>query len=372
MDPHPHASAQHGPDRHDRIRGCLLGGAVGDALGADIEFLSLSAIRDRYGPGGVDRYVHPPGRFTDDTQMSLFTAEAMIRAQNRFMERGLVSVAEVTRHAYLRWHVTQTQGRPPPQPSSERLAIDPVVSGWLIRQPELYARRAPGDACLRSLRAGGHGSVTNRINDQKGCGTVMRVAPIGFTTVSDVFTVAVDAAAITHTHPTAYLSAGALALIVAEVFSGRPLRASVGVALDRLADHADHGETTAALRNALALTDREPSPTAEAVESLGKGWIAEEALAIAVYCALVAPDFATGVRAAVNHSGDSDSTGAIAGNLLGVALGADAIPAPWLDDFDAAERRLVETVADDLWSHFHAGPPDGIDGGRDLDRYPPN
>jgi ADP-ribosylglycohydrolase len=83
------------------------------------------------------------------------------------------------------------------------------------------------------------------------------------------------------------------------------------------------------------------------VARLGEGWVAEEALAIGVYCALAAgEDFAAGVRLAVNHGGDSDSTGAIAGNLLGTALGVSAIPQRWLDKLEL--RTEIETIADDM------------------------
>jgi len=67
------------------IRGCLLGGAVGDALGAPIEFDDLAKIRSRFGPAGLRDYAPAYGRvdaFTDDTQMTLFTAEGLIRAQH--------------------------------------------------------------------------------------------------------------------------------------------------------------------------------------------------------------------------------------------------------------------------------------------------
>ena len=93
----------------------------------------------------------------------------------------------------------------------------------------------------------------------------------------------------------------------------------------------------------------DPSP--ETVESLGQGWVAEEALAIAVYCALVSPnDFASGVRLAVNHSGDSDSTGAIAGNILGAKLGVGAIPDHWLSVLEL--RAELEVLAEDLLTGF--------------------
>src|SRR5690606_22013523 len=71
-------------------------------------------------------------------------------------------------------------------------------------------------------------------------------------------------------------------------------------------------------------------PHEEAIALLGEGWIAEEALAISIYCTLVARDFRHGIILAVNHDGDSDSTGSITGNLLGTVHGVRAIPDEWL------------------------------------------
>src|SRR3954447_19198113 len=84
---------------HDRIRGCLLGGAAGDALGAPVEFLSLEETRSRVGPRGPDE----PRPVTDDTQMTLFTAEGLMRAHNRGVSKGICDVPGVVWGAYLRW-----------------------------------------------------------------------------------------------------------------------------------------------------------------------------------------------------------------------------------------------------------------------------
>jgi ADP-ribosylglycohydrolase len=111
-----------------------------------------------------------------------------------------------------------------------------------------------------------------------------------------------------------------------------------------------HEETTAALAAALSLAEREPEPTPEAVGTLGQGWVAEEALAIAVYCALTGATFEAAVLAAINHSGDSDSTGAITGNLLGAAGGRAAVPENWITA--VVERGVVERVAGELSTCF--------------------
>jgi ADP-ribosylglycohydrolase len=110
--------------------------------------------------------------------------------------------------------------------------------------------------------------------------------------------------------------------------SGANLKSAVGVAFDLLEEFPGGGETVTALRATVQLADQ-GDPSADRVESLGAGWVAEEALAIAVYCALVAEHAWEGLLLAVNHSGDSDSTGSICGNLLGAERGPQEIPLAW-------------------------------------------
>src|SRR5262249_46963513 len=137
------------PGLLDRIRGALLGGAVGDALGAPIEFLSLAEIRRQFGPSGLEDYALAYGRcgaITDHTQMSLFTAEGTIRAWVRAVLRGICHPPSVIHHAYLRWLVTQGE-----RPASADVTIG--TDGWLFGVRELHDRRAPGNTCLSGLRA---------------------------------------------------------------------------------------------------------------------------------------------------------------------------------------------------------------------------
>jgi len=312
----------------DRFRGCLLGGAGGDALGASIEFDSLSQIRSKFGERGLSGYAEAFGRrgaISDDTQMSLWTAEGLLRARSGDNEKRI-------RDAYARW--LHTQGSRAKEPSA--------LDGWLIEQDFLHSRRAPGHTCLSALERG------EAIRGSKGCGGVMRVAPVGLA-IDDPFETATDAAAITHGHPTGSLSSGAFAEVIARLRVGDSLKGAVNRAMDVLRQHEHHEETTRAIQAAVRTAESAPA-TPETVETLGAGWIAEEALAIALFCALVATDFRTGVLLAVNHSGDSDSTGAIAGNLLGTMLGVDAIPSDWLAELEGKD--VISQVADDLYAGF--------------------
>jgi ADP-ribosylglycohydrolase len=337
-------------------RGCLLGGAIGDALGAPVEFMKLAEIHQRFGPAGVTDLVAgdwAAGSITDDTQMTLFTAEAMIRGLHRFNERGIASAAGVARRAYLRWLHTQGES-----------VTEDVLDGWLVKKSALHARRAPGTTCLAALRAGGHGTRELPANDSKGCGGVMRIAPVGLALRDSSFSAGCEVAAITHGHRTGYLAAGYLAEVVAAVVDGADLRDAAYTVLGRLGKERGHEETTAAVETALGLA-AEGKPSPSVVESLGGGWVAEEALAIGLYCALVARDFADGVQLAVNHGGDSDSTGAIAGNLLGLVHGEAGIPERWIERLEL--RNVITRIADDLFAHFGCETQDECD---DVERYP--
>jgi ADP-ribosyl-[dinitrogen reductase] hydrolase len=333
----------------DRYRGCLLGGGVGDALGAGIEFASLAEIRAEHGPVGVTGYVTAysrTGAITDDTQMTLFTAEGLLR--DRQLPPGRRNAPAAMWRAYQRWLLTQSPG------------TGVAADGWLAGQGFLQHRRSPGTTCMNALSAGQPGLSGLAANDSKGCGGVMRAAPAGLAR-GDAFKLGCQAAALTHGHPSGYLAAGALALMVADLISGRPLTLAVAHAVAVLRDH-DGGEETAAAVDAAALTIGNGPLRDDSLALIGEGWVAEEALAIAVHCALNARDFRSGVLRAVNHGGDSDSTGAICGNLLGASLGAGAIDADLLAGLEGAD--VITQVADDLYDVFADGQPP------DARRYP--
>jgi ADP-ribosylglycohydrolase len=347
-----------------RIRGCLLGGAVGDAYGAPLEFLSLGSIIKRWGPEGptdLEPAFGRRGAITDDTQMTLFTAEGLIRGLNRRAVRGSgPDWTSVFQGAYWRW--LRTQGL---RPDSKR-ATAAYLTSLLTEVPELNHQRAPGNACLSALHSGKRGTPRRPINDRKGCGGVMRVAPVGLAGLSEPFEIGCRSAAVTHGHPSGWLAAGCLAQIIDSMFNGSELLDAAGLALDGVRQERRSDEVASSIEAALELA-AVGSPSAERVESLGGGWVAEEALAIGLYCALVAESFEHGVRLAATHSGDSDSTGSITGQLLGARWGPDGIPERWLADLEL--RDVIEQVADDLYRA--ARVPDYLDVVTfDLERYP--
>lgn len=330
----------------DLFRGCFLGGAVGDALGAAVEFTySLSEIRARFGPAGLTGYAPVYGRrgaITDDTQMTLFTAEGLILAYERGREKGIWDPPSMVHAAYLRWLGTQGE-------VSSHPGFSPDLSFGLAALPDLQHRRAPGGTCLSALRSAVPGALDHPLNDSKGAGSIMRTAPVGLA-FRQPFDPACRIAALTHSHPTGYLAAGAFAVVVAAVAEGASLEEGSAAAAAELPGRRGHEETLTALQAGLALA-HQGAPSAEKVETLGGGWIAEEALAIGLYCALVAEDFRHGVLLAVNHGGDSDTTGTLTGQLLGLRDGVGAIPPQWL-----AGLELRDEIAA-LSDRFHACYP---------------
>lgn len=338
------------PTNLSRTIGCVVGGAVGDALGAPVEFMHRDKILSRFGPKGITAYAPAYGglgTITDDTQMTLFTAEGLLRGYVSGCHKGVSTYTGMTAHAYLRWLHTQDKQ------ATKNVNLDPEASGWLIQHKALHNWREPGSTCLSALRTMTSPGKPAR-NDSKGCGGVMRIAPAGLFTwrlkkqysPQDTFRLGTELSAITHGHPTGTLTGGVLAVLIMALMDGATLSEAITAAKTCLRQEAHHEETLHAIELAEELSTA-GLPHADAIARIGLGWVAEEALAISIYCALVARNFREGIILAVNHDGDSDSTGSITGNLLGTIYGAEAIPQEWLECLEL--RSVIMEVALDLY-----------------------
>lgn len=324
-----------------RVLGCVLGGAVGDAFGYAIEFDRWSTIQRKYGPKGLQQPVLHDGALvvSDDTQLTLFTLEALIEClptqgqpATTLQLRPFLAACQ---RAYRRWG--HTQGLP---------LSDEVLDGsQLAHSSALRQRRAPGNTCLSAVRAGAGGTCEQPINDSKGCGAVMRTAPLGLlagTPVGQALVLGCTAGALTHGHVDGWLPAGLLAAIVQHLLQGEALPSAVGQALATTrhwvepADTASERLLEAALRHAKAAL-----PPAVAWLSLGEGWTGDEALAIAVYAAASTRSFEDAIRVAANHDGDSDSTASIAGQLVGARDGILAVPHAWVRRLDVLPQAMA-------------------------------
>ncbi len=345
----------------DRFRGCLIGGAAGDALGYAVEFLREREIFRRYGEGGIAAYDLNGGRalISDDTQMTLFTANGLLVGGTRAKTGGGPGpAASDLWRCYQDW--LKTQEMRPPLPEGPDCA-------WLANVPALFSPRAPGNTCLSALWAGIGGTPEKPVNSSKGCGGVMRVAPVGLyfndrcRDIREICRLGAEAAALTHGHTLGWLPAAALSQMIHEI--SQDDAAIPDAALHALNTvEAMWPETeerlyfTCLMEKALDLAAGNMRDL-EAIHQLGEGWVGEEALAIAVYCAArYEGDIDRALIAAVNHSGDSDSTGAVTGNIVGAKIGLSGIPEKYTKDLEL--RELIIEIADDLWQDCRLSGPE--------------
>jgi ADP-ribosylglycohydrolase len=342
----------------DRIRGSLIGGAIGDALGYPVEFIySFEGIQGRYGERGITRLdtkqfwlddEEQSGKavVSDDTQMTLFTANGILNAKRQKigMKYGICL-------AYIEWYLTQIGKK-----------SGKYKDCWIGSLPELNKRRAPGNTCMTSLNDIYRGK--DPINNSKGCGGVMRIAPIPLYAAVDnrmdileADKLAGDAAEITHQHPLGYIPASLMSHVIYRLaLDGHPTKedliAYVLEGLGKLGDlfpqhHQEVLEMMGMARVAIDLSANDQSDL-QNIGALGGGWVGDEALAIALYCAIRHfDDFEQAIIAAVNHGGDSDSTGAVTGNILGAAVGYEAIPQFFKHDLELHD--VILHIADDLY-----------------------
>jgi ADP-ribosyl-[dinitrogen reductase] hydrolase len=327
-----------GPEALSRIVGspkqralaCLIGGAVGDAFGYAVEFSDLSEIRKRFGERGIQAPAPQQGKLvvSDDTQMTLFTLEGLLlnREHGKEWRRSFTSSI---RAAYLDWLDTQNNSRKQSKTSG---------NNWLAAQPVMRVRRAPGNTCLAALGLGGRGTIEKAINDSKGCGGVMRVAPIGLVgglaRADEVFRLGAESAALTHGHVSGYLSAGMMASVVQFLAQGANLAAAIKESSTILREFTGHEETLNAVNLAIKLASKDTRDHEAAIRQMGGGWVGEEALGIGLYAVLTAESFVEAIAIAANHDGDSDSTASIAGQLWGAMRGLGGIPHEWIVNLD--------------------------------------
>lgn len=358
----------------DKYRGCLLGGAAGDALGYAIEFDREEAIAARYGSRGIRDYQLDErglAPFSDDTQMTLYTANSLLCSLAALSAQAssgaptlasptLPSPAALAAYAptqmaqfYVEWMYTQVS----PYPLANHKA-------WISSLPELFASRAPGVTCMNACEAMASGAKA--VNNSKGCGGIMRMAPVGLINTCPSFSgvelqrLGAQLAELTHCHELGWMPAGVFVHIVSLLArdEASSVQEAATQALNTLPEAFPNahylGQLQELLRYTLRLADSD-IPDLEAIHALGEGWVAEEALAIGLLCSLRhEDDFAGAITSAVNHGGDSDSTGAIAGNIVGAHLGLAGIPQRYLEHLEL--RDTISKIADDLFTGPQASP----------------
>jgi ADP-ribosylglycohydrolase len=364
----------------DKIRGCFLLGACGDALGAPIEGIKdLEIIIAAHGPNGLSDIIEfknaygsgkdfPPGRITDDTTMTMTTVSAMLLTKdiNDWSElRGLLW------QGYLNWGQHQEDG------ASLAAKIDASIK-WPDGSDKFWFYCGAGRGTIAALMQDEPGTVSEPLNynciirgqetkgPNPGCGGMMRVAPLALLGLpaERIFELGCDSAALTHGHPEAFVATGAVALLIHYAAQDEDMASAVKetvAVLEQYGDRPDYAAGVDACLKALALAEQKASAqpgdlhVMDALPAqLGypNPFLAVPVLAHTAYALLSAPEKpdAAGIKSvmalSVSHSGDSDSVGAIVGNVLGARYGAILIPQEWLDVL--VQREDIEKMADDL------------------------
>lgn len=319
-----------------QYQGTVLGLAVGDALGYPAEFMSRQQIQKMFGTDGITDFVklpesefdsevfsnslelsgHPPGTFTDDTQMSIAVAEALLESQSHDVDTVMSAVAR----RFVEWSRSEDNDR------------------------------APGDTCMQgcaNLAKGTHWSGAG-VSDSKGCGSAMRVSPIGlfYEDLDKVREIARASSLLTHGHDAAVAGAEAAAMMVALALRGL---APAGIFDEVAKTCGPSSQEFAQVWQKVPEVLHLPPEQVLVDQVLGESWVADEAVASAMYCFWKHPDdFCAAVLMAINTDGDSDSIGAITGSIVGARLGLEAIPTAWCRQVEAS--KYLHELGTRLWN----------------------
>ena len=364
----------------DKVRACFLLGAIGDTLGAPLEGIKdLQTIIAAHGEHGLKEIIafnnaygtgknFPPGRITDDTTMTMTTAAAMVLAKDA---NDWKELSGLIWQGYLNWGVPQEDGAP--------LAkhIDAAIQ-WPENAKNFWFYCGAGAGTMAALMQDKPGTIAEPVNydcvirgkqvkgPNPGCGGMMRVAPLALMDLPDdkIFELGCKSAALTHGHPEAFVATGAVALLTHYAAQDIDMAEAVRKTSDMLERYRDKPEyatgvdaCVTALELAAERAAEEPGDL-HVMDRLPKelgytnAFLAVPVLmhtAYALLSAPVAPDEAglkSTLALSVSHSGDSDSVGAIVGNVLGARHGMQIIPKDWLDAL--VQRADIEKMADDV------------------------
>ncbi|MDD3585651.1 MAG: ADP-ribosylglycohydrolase family protein [Thermoguttaceae bacterium] len=316
----------------DHFAGCLLGGAIGDAFGSSIQFTSLDEIKERY--GNTICFNQKEGEIfpiSDETQMSIFTADGLLRAYKS--SEDIPDVGTIF-YSYKNWYRTQT--------SPEK-----IDDGWIMGITALYSNRHPGKTCMSALSQDYGGTLESPINDFSGTGGLMRVGPIGllyYTKPALAFELGCRTAVITHGCPDAWLSAGVLSALIAFLIQGYTIGEAVTESIELLKEHDNHENLQTQLLLALQLGESFVEPQS-AINTLDRGDPAVKTLAIAIYCALRSDCFSEGIYNSAVYCTNRDATASVTGNIIGAYAGQSVIPSEYTKRVEFSQE-LIAIAAD--------------------------
>lgn len=337
-------------DLRGTLQGCLLGLAVGDAMGHTVDRKNLEEICADYGPNGLLGYdlVNGYADVTSYTQIAAFSANGLLMGLTRGQMQG--RQAPLVRYIALalrEWSRSQHYCQ------QERNYC------WLSGVPEMKRKFCMDNRMLDALSRETLGSLDEPQYRSNHPGSLTTVIPIALLqqdlelTQTDTDRLGAEAVALTHGEPEAYLSGAALTHLMCLLLQepDAPIAELVHQTIDAVGlQFSQGGKLWELLQLALTLAVSPNVTAMEAMETLSCR-TAAEVLAGAVYTvATCNRDFDTAMITAVNHSGRSSAVGAIAGAMLGAILGDEALPEFYLESLEAAAP-LTE-LADDMAAGF--------------------
>ena len=338
-----------------RIRGCLLGGACGDALGYPVEHKTIEAIHELYGETGLKEMETCNGVaiVTDDTQMTIYTAQGLLYAGKKHCDYG--DTAREVHKSYLRWIRSLLPTEDVPSRYEHMYPRRELEENELLANetnPGLDKKMCRGGSTFRALLSGKMYSVSNPADEGVRCGTTMRSAPVAiycYKNPSLAFSLGRDCAALTHGYASAYLAAGVMCMVIARLINGSEMKEAIDASLAYLKTQKDGEELYDVLMKGVDLSSHPSENPFDDIQTIGLGWRADENLAIAFYCCLrFGRDVKSALLACVNHSGDSDSVAAVCGNIMGAYVGEEGLPPEFTNVIQF--RELICRQANSLFS----------------------
>jgi ADP-ribosylglycohydrolase len=340
----------------EKFRGALFGGACGDALGYPLQNFSVARIQHRFGPFGLRTLVRDvkngkKAPVTDNTQMVLAEIDGILWADAKKLD-----MLDGIYRGFMRWYYSQT-GEEPKRGQRTWMRRQPHEREFcLLREKFMHARRNPENGLLSAFAKDARGSVKVKVNDSKGAAALSRAVPIGLLYTGDsktAFDMGVRAAALSHSNPIAYYSAGALAAMISCLSDGWTLPKAIERAEELLGKFHKTDPILTLLSAAEAQANNRPAGKSgawdhiDSISSLGSGCEAHEALAIAIYACLAIDEPSDALIASANHSGRSNTTAFVTGAIEGVRFGEKFMPRYWADILEGAEPILF--MADRLF-----------------------
>jgi len=336
-----------------RFIGAFTGFTVGDAFGYPCREMTFHELCNRFEKTGCLRLAVSAKTntavFTDATQMSLFTTDGILWAALSQNEEG-VNYTEYVFYAYQLWLYTQTKSI---AGNEYAWLFDKQANPYkskLIRTKGLYQNQYIDSVnvdTLSRIRNLTYGKISAPLNSHDDSGALKRVLSAGLFFNYDsslAFRAGADFAAITHGSPTAYLSAGMYAAVIAELVNGKSMDDGIDSAVEILKTYGGHEEVLGVIEQVQEFLDDKHITPLAAIAHIGTDDNAAQVLGIALFSAALHEDsYENAIRLAVNHDGLSDVCGALCGGLLGAYHGAEFVPKKWVQKL--SYLRLIEDIA---------------------------